>query len=155
MQQLLAGPGVLLEDRLSGRACLYHSPVAVIACDEASGVDRAFSDIEDALAGGLHVAGLLSYELGYVLEPKLLDRLPVERGVPLLWFGVFGAPERVAPYEADAFFAGLGPPPPIGDVRYGHDAATHAEKIACCAGSDRKRRYLSGEFDVSDFVFLS
>jgi para-aminobenzoate synthetase/4-amino-4-deoxychorismate lyase len=48
--------------------------------------------IEKATESGLYAAGFLSYELGYLLEPRLAPLLPDERNQPLLWMGLFEKP---------------------------------------------------------------
>ncbi len=128
----LSAPYVLLEDRLTpGRpAMLYRDPVAVIRCDEAAQVDEAFERIETGLAGGLHAAGLFSYELGYALEPTLAALMPGGRDMPLLWFGLFAAPRALDPAVLDAAFAALSPPPPITRLSAGCDRAGHMAGIA-------------------------
>lgn len=75
-----------------------------------SGVGDAFRQIEQALAAGRHLAGWMSYELGYVLEARLSPKQWPMRNVPLLWFGVFDAPEPIALTElAPAARAYAGP----------------------------------------------
>ena len=83
----LDAPYVLLENRLDSRlpAKLYRNPVKTILCEDAGGVDACFAQIEAGLADGLHAAGLVSYELGYALEPRLASLMPVDRSVPLAW----------------------------------------------------------------------
>jgi para-aminobenzoate synthetase/4-amino-4-deoxychorismate lyase len=129
--EMLSGVCVLLEDRLSpgANARLYHTPKEIICCTAADGVDRAIAALERGLRAGLHAAGLLSYELGYALEPKLRDALRAESDTPLLWFGLFEAPLAIAAAVLDETFADVGPPAPLDDVRYGHDLATHMRKV--------------------------
>jgi para-aminobenzoate synthetase/4-amino-4-deoxychorismate lyase len=128
----LRAPYILLEDRLTpGRpARLYRDPVAVIRCDDAAKVDAAFDRLEIGMAGGLHAAGLFSYELGYALEPKLSGLMPDRRETPLLWFGLFSAPQIVESAALDAVFAALPPPPPITGLSEGSDRAAHMARIA-------------------------
>lgn len=122
---------VLLEDRLSPQAPvrLYRNPVQIVRCDEPAGVDDALARIEQGLADGLHAAGVFAYELGYALEPRLAARMPEGRDAPLLWFGLFTAPEFIAAEDLDAAFANLGPPPPIADLRAGHAEREHVAKV--------------------------
>jgi para-aminobenzoate synthetase/4-amino-4-deoxychorismate lyase len=124
-------PYVLLEDRLarSAPALLYRDPVSIIQCDDADAVDKALAAIEEGLANGLHAAGLLSYELGYALERRLAPRMPPRRDAPLLWFGLFAPPQAIAAEALDAALASLGPPPPITEVRAGHERAEHIDKV--------------------------
>jgi len=75
-----------------------------------SGVGDAFRQIEQALAAGRHLAGWMSYEMGYALEARLSPKQWPARNVPLLWFGVFDAPEPLGPTElAPAARAYAGP----------------------------------------------
>ena len=82
---------VLIDDSLTpGGACaLYENPVEIIRCDDPAGADAALARLAGAGARGLHAAGFLSYELGYLLEPKLAPLLPPGRGQPLIWMGLF------------------------------------------------------------------
>ena len=123
-------PFVLLEDRLtpSAVARLFRDPVDIVRCDEPDQVAGAFDRIEAGLARGLHAAGFLAYELGFAFERSLASRMPHGRSVPLLWMGLFPAPQSLAAGDVDAFFAELGPPPPIGGVRLDHDRAAHVAK---------------------------
>jgi para-aminobenzoate synthetase / 4-amino-4-deoxychorismate lyase len=125
----LARPFVLLEDRLDPLrpARLFSEPVDIVRCDRPDGVDGAFRRIEAGLRDGLHAAGFLAYELGYVLEPKLAP--PEPPVAPLLWFGLFPPPRDVCADALDAAFAALGPPPPITDVALGHDRGEHVAKV--------------------------
>lgn len=84
---------ILIDDSRSrgGRTYLFEAPSAIIEAHRAEEVAPALAAIEAARAGGAYVAGYFTYELGYVLEPKLQPLLPDTDG-PLLWFGVF--PER-------------------------------------------------------------
>src|SRR5437762_2604763 len=87
---------VLFDDATPGREQLlaFAKPSLIIRADAPDEVDPALQRIEATVAAGRHVAGYLSYELGYLLEPRLRGLLPAARSVPLLWFGVFEAPAR-------------------------------------------------------------
>jgi len=127
----LAAPFVLLEDRsgpgAGGR--LYRNPAEIVCCKAPEGVEAAFQRIEAGTGRGLHAAGMLAYELGYVLEPRLAPLIPAERDVPLLWFGLFEQAEWVDAETLDAAFADLRPPPPITGVSEAHDRAAHGGKV--------------------------
>ena len=127
----LVAPFVLLEDRSGARppARLYRHPVEIVSCNAPESVEVSFRRIEDALARGLHAAGLFAYELGYLLEPRLASLTPADRDVPLLWFGLFAQVELLDGEALDAAFADLGPPPPITGLVAGHDPATHMAKV--------------------------
>lgn len=85
---------VVLDDAKDGECLVFADPVRTIRADAADEVPAALVALQTALDAGSHVAGYFSYELGYLLEPRLEPLLPEERTVPLLWFGVFDAPPR-------------------------------------------------------------
>lgn len=124
-------PFVLLEDRLAGSAPaqLFCDPVEIVRCDLGEDVPAALGRIEDGLGRGLHAAGFLSYELGYVFEPRLAASMPSDRALPLLWFGLFREPLQIPPAQLDQGFAALAPPPPLGAVRPQLDAPAHAARV--------------------------
>jgi len=126
-----ARPFVLLEDRLSASAAatLYADPVEIVRCDRSGDVAAALGRIEAGLARGLHAAGFASYELGYALIDRLAAALPSGRALPLLWFGLFEAPERLPAAVLDQVFGGLAPPAPLADVRPRLDAAAHGRQV--------------------------
>ncbi len=90
---------VLLDDSLGryGRCWLFERPVDVVRCDRPADVEAALARLAAAGAEGLYGAGFLSYELGYLMEPKLAPLLPQNRSQPLLWFGLFETPQELDP----------------------------------------------------------
>ena len=91
-------PIVILDDATPGaeRLLRFARPAAIIQASEPAEVAAALAAIEAALAEGRHVAGWFGYELGYVLEPHLTALQWPAREMPLLWFGVFDAPQVIA-----------------------------------------------------------
>jgi len=85
-------PYVILDD-MGGCERVYRNPVAAIRADSTAEVSSALAAVDETVARGRHVAGYLSYELGYVLEPRLAALMPRKRLLPLLWFGVFDSCE--------------------------------------------------------------
>jgi para-aminobenzoate synthetase/4-amino-4-deoxychorismate lyase len=125
----LRAPFVLLEDRSgAGQALLFADPAEIVAASEPSEIANAFARIEAGLAHGLHAAGFLSYELGYAFEPRLAGRMPPQRSLPLLWFGLFEAPRSIDPAALDRDFAALCPPP-LEALTFGLDEAGHAAAV--------------------------
>ncbi|HEV2129461.1 MAG TPA: aminodeoxychorismate synthase component I, partial [Longimicrobiaceae bacterium] len=61
----------------------------------------ALRAVEEAVASGLHAAGLLAYEAAPAFDPALVVNAP-RMALPLLWFGIFGAREEVEPLPAPA-----------------------------------------------------
>ncbi|WP_286193417.1 aminodeoxychorismate synthase component I [Tropicibacter sp. R16_0] len=76
----------------AGPGTTFAEPVYVVRADEACHVPEALHEIDAAQKNGAWVAGYASYELGYALEPKLADRMPKGRKLPLICMGIFGAP---------------------------------------------------------------
>lgn len=91
-------PHVLIDDARPGQESLrrYRKPLGVIAAWAPEEVPGALSRLEEVVRSGRHAAGYFSYELGYVLEPRLALLLPASRQVPLLWFGVFESVETLS-----------------------------------------------------------
>jgi para-aminobenzoate synthetase component 1 len=65
----------------------------VIRADQGHQVDAALDALDAALAAGKWIAGYATYEMGYALEPKLMDLMPKNRALPLCYFGVYDAPQ--------------------------------------------------------------
>ncbi len=70
----------------------FHNPVAHLTCYAHDDPARFFQRAEGFLADGLHLAGWLGYEFGYLLEPSLAKRIHPNPGKPLARLGVFRAP---------------------------------------------------------------
>ncbi|MEX0349036.1 MAG: aminodeoxychorismate synthase component I [Paracoccaceae bacterium] len=77
----------------AGPGTAFTSAIEVIRADAAEDVPAALARVDTARASGKWLAGYASYELGYVLEPRLAPLLPDGRRLPLLCFGVYDAPE--------------------------------------------------------------
>jgi para-aminobenzoate synthetase component 1 len=110
---------ILFDQGPDGRTQAFASPTRLITAWDPQEVPAALEALQASRAAGKWLAGFASYELGYVLEPKLADLLPEGRKSPLLCFGVFDAPdmqharrllERGEQEEADAE---LVPPVPV------------------------------------------
>lgn len=84
-----AAPYILLDDQISHRLRYYTQPIDIVEAHEAEGVEAALSKLKDYHGQGYYLAGYLSYDLGFVLEPKLTRLMPERRDGPLLQFGVF------------------------------------------------------------------
>ncbi|GAA6208255.1 aminodeoxychorismate synthase component I [Cognatishimia sp. WU-CL00825] len=75
-----------------GAGTCFSAPSDMIIAEDASQVPQALDALQAARDAGYWVAGYASYELGYALEPRLLPRMPKNRALPLICFGVYGAP---------------------------------------------------------------
>lgn len=98
---------VLLDNSagLGAPTLLFSQPKDIVSAWTPDEVAPALARIEAATAEGLHAAGFLAYELGYVLEPKIRSLLPEGRNVPLLWFGLYDAPREMTEAEVDHWLA--------------------------------------------------
>ncbi|WP_058275556.1 aminodeoxychorismate synthase component I [Ruegeria atlantica] len=76
----------------AGSGTSFDRPAEMIRADNAEDVPQALEALDAARAQGAWLAGYASYELGYVLEPRLSDRMPDGRRLPLLCFGVYDRP---------------------------------------------------------------
>lgn len=98
----------VLLDNSSGRGApsqLFTAPREIIVAENPEDVPAAFARLESGRAAGLHAAGFFSFELGYVLEPKLAPLMPPERKVPLLWFGLYEAPKLLSEADVDRWLS--------------------------------------------------
>ncbi len=79
---------------------LFKDPKRILTISwpcELDEIERAFSEIEKGVSSGLYACGWLSYELGYLLIPKLTHLIKKDiHEIPLLWFGLFERPEPVS-----------------------------------------------------------
>lgn len=94
-------PYILLDDQVTHKPRYYVDPIAVIEAYEASEVAPALAALKAYHAKGLYIAGYLSYELGFALEPKLAPLMAQtheeKQEEPLLQFGVFKSVSSHAP----------------------------------------------------------
>ncbi|HEV2561810.1 MAG TPA: aminodeoxychorismate synthase component I [Rhizomicrobium sp.] len=95
---------ILLDD--SGRTRRFSAPESVIVAHAPGDVPGALAALEAARQAGKYAAGYFSYELGYLLEPRLRPPLPAARAVPLLWFGIFNRAEEGIPATQARAYAG-------------------------------------------------
>lgn len=70
----------------------FRDPVRLIRADRADQVADTLAELDAAQADGHWLAGYCSYELGYALEPRVAGLMPVRRRLPLICFGIYGAP---------------------------------------------------------------
>jgi para-aminobenzoate synthetase/4-amino-4-deoxychorismate lyase len=86
---------ILLEtsrfDPANRHSYLFLSPTRILTATSLEEIPTLFSQIEAALAEGLHVAGYLSYECGGHFEPTSA-RPPEPNTLPLAWLGAYPAP---------------------------------------------------------------
>ncbi|MCR6671067.1 aminodeoxychorismate synthase component I [Devosia ginsengisoli] len=107
---MFAPGSVLLHDTLapSGENLLFTEPRDILVVHDAEGAYAALRRLEAANAAGLHAAGFLAYELGFLFEERLAPFLPPPGPTPLLWLGLYHAPERLTAAEVETRLAGAG-----------------------------------------------
>jgi len=128
----LAEGFVLLDNSTNLEAVseLFEHPVEIIRADTPGEVDAALAALTSGLARGLHAAGFFSYELGYLLEPRLASLLPDRRKVPLLWFGLYTAPREMIGAEVQDWLnsEAIGNPS-LGELAHGWDSASYLKRF--------------------------
>lgn len=85
---------IAFDDAVAEHSSVFSEPIGVIRADTPEDVIPALASMVSALDRGEYLAGFFSYELGYVLEDRLVRLLPAQRGVPLLWFEIFAGPPQ-------------------------------------------------------------
>ncbi len=98
----MQAPYVLFDQGPLGDGTVFANPRAVIRADSPDQVPGALAAMQAAQEGGAWLAGMASYELGYLFSGKLRPLLPPDRDTPLLEFGVFDGPEPGGPVFAQA-----------------------------------------------------
>jgi len=105
----LAQPQIFFDHGPDGTGTVFRAPDRLIVAHAASEVPAALDALSRAQADGRWIAGYCSYELGYLLMPKLAHLLPEDRDTPLLLFGVFDAPDSVSVGAGEAALSSLMP----------------------------------------------
>jgi len=69
---------------------LFRDPVRVLVCNEPGRVPALLTEAGEWQARGYPVAGYISYEAGFALDPAFArETEPPPHPFPLVWFGVF------------------------------------------------------------------
>ena len=140
---------LLFDDARDGGApCrLYEAPVGEIVAHQIDDIASALAKLRAAVASGHHVAGWMSYDAGYALEPKL--RVAARRlgATPLLWFGLFESYRILDEAERAAF---LGDPAAawLGQPRPRIERASYL-----AAAAQVKEHLFAGEFYQTNLTF--
>ena len=93
---------ILCEDGPEGRPALFSGARGHVFAWRQHEVALALAKVEAARQAGHWVAGYLSYEAGFALEPKLAE-LGARRGqTPLVGFGIYDAPAQAGGVLAEA-----------------------------------------------------
>ncbi|BCG93019.1 aminodeoxychorismate synthase component I [Mesorhizobium sp. 131-2-1] len=119
-------PSAIFRNDESGRQLVFDRPAEIIVALDAGDFLPALAAAQAASDAGKWLAGYLSYEAGYLLEPKLVPLLPEGRRTPLVCFGIFDAPvEQAVPRRAGPATNG-----PIFDARAAWSAQDYAKRFA-------------------------
>lgn len=97
---MLTSPFVALDDaRGDGTRplTLYSGAHEIVSAARRDEVRPALAALRRHVDAGRHVAGYLAYEAGHALEPRLSAIAERRTDSPLVWFGVFDAPQLVPP----------------------------------------------------------
>lgn len=89
MVQKIQCRSILFDRGPLGTGSLFRQPEHIIEAWHPHEIDDALRAIESCQKSGKWLAGTISYELGYVLNPKVASKLRTDRKEPLLRFGVF------------------------------------------------------------------
>jgi para-aminobenzoate synthetase component 1 len=92
-------PSAIFRNDESARQLVFDRPADIIVAHGPQDFEAAFQVAQAAHDAGKWLAGYVSYEAGYLLEPKLVPLLPGGRRAPLVCLGVFDTPvdEPVVP----------------------------------------------------------
>lgn len=85
-------PYALFRDDRAGTSLVFAEPETLVVARTADEVEPALAELEAHRRAGKWLAGYLSYEAGFVFEPKLRPRLEEGRETPLIAMGVFAEP---------------------------------------------------------------
>ena len=103
-------PFILLDDARSEGASparLYRNPREIVVARRPEEVAPALARIEALAREGHALAGMIAYEAGLALEPKLAPLAARRSGAggPLVWFGAFAGWEEIAADAVPAWLA--------------------------------------------------
>ncbi len=88
-------------------ALVYANPRDIFVAHRPEDVARVLEEADTARRSGGELAGYIAYEAGLALEPKLALSADMRGGAggPLVWFGLFNRPERIAASDVPAWLA--------------------------------------------------
>ena len=113
---------------------LYENPQRIITTSDVQEVMPLLEEIDAEARSGAEVCGFLAYEAAPAMDPAMDfgKSEPSQASMPLLWFGVYGQPEKLAALpELDASDCFVGPwQPNRSPEEYGHDFGKIKDYIA-------------------------
>ncbi len=101
---------VLLHDNQNpnGQNLLFTRPNEVLVAYDATSARAALKRLGEAASEGFWAAGYLAYELGLLFEERLEALFPKPSAIPLLWFGIYEAPQQLTAPDVAAVLADAG-----------------------------------------------
>ena len=104
-------PFVLLEtkqpDANNYHSFLFDQCEDILILQRNGNLNNFFNCLENYRQRQMWLAGFFSYELGYLLEPKLKKFLPNNLALPLIWLGVFKPPIIINHHRDELSFKSL------------------------------------------------
>lgn len=94
-----SAPYILLDDQMTHELRYYADPIDIVEAYEVDSAKAALDKLKNYHTQGYYLAGYLSYDLSFALEPKLARLMPENREGPLLQFGIFKSVSNHAPVE--------------------------------------------------------
>ncbi|KFB09137.1 aminodeoxychorismate synthase component I [Nitratireductor basaltis] len=88
---------ILFENDLEGEVLAFTDPREHLIAHEADDVLPMLQHAQTLRERGYWIAGYLSYEAGYALDPALQASMPTDRRLPLLHLAAFGEPTSPPP----------------------------------------------------------
>ncbi len=89
-------PSVVVQDPAAGGWLRFSQPAEIITAERLHQVGPAVQRLAAGVAAGWHAAGWLSYEAAPAFDAALRTH-PADGALPLVWFGLFPAPEVIPP----------------------------------------------------------
>ena len=121
-------PYALFRDDRAGTSLVFAEPETLVVAQTADEVEPALARLEAHRKAGKWLAGYLSYEAGFVFEPKLRPLLEDGRETPLIAMGVFAAPAPAKHPLAEAP-SNIPNAPLLTDPRAGWDFDTYRSRF--------------------------
>ncbi|NBB48927.1 aminodeoxychorismate synthase component I [Rhizobium sp. CRIBSB] len=121
-------PYALFRDDRAGTSLVFAEPETLVVARSADEVEPALAKLEEHRKAGKWLAGYLSYEAGFVFEPKLRPLIEEGRETPLISMGVFDAPASAEHPLAEAP-SNIPNAPLLTDPRAGWDFDTYRSRF--------------------------
>jgi para-aminobenzoate synthetase component 1 len=121
-------PYALFRDDRAGTSLVFAEPETLVVARSADEVEPALAKLEAHRKSGKWLAGYISYEAGFVFEPKLRPLIKDGRETPLISMGVFSAPAPAAHPLAQAP-SNIPNAPLLSDPRAGWDLENYRRRF--------------------------